>query len=113
MQCAEDAARALFSGEVDALDLETLEEVFANAPGSDHAAADLEGEGVLVADVLAQTTLAKSKGEARKHLDAGAITVNGRRVEGSSARLGEADLLHGTVALVRRGKKAWHVTRWR
>jgi tyrosyl-tRNA synthetase len=113
MHRAEDAAKALFSGDVRGLDLETLDEVFASAPSSEHARTELEGEGVSLVDVVAQTTLAKSKGEARKHLDAGAISVNGTRAAGSSTRLTTTDLIHGSVALLRRGKKAWHVTRWR
>jgi len=113
MQRAEDAARALFSGDVSGLELETLEEVFASAPGSEHAKLDLSGDGIPLVDLIPQTTLAKSKGEARKHLDAGAISLNGRKIENSSARLTPTDLLHGSVALLRRGKKAWHVTRWR
>jgi tyrosyl-tRNA synthetase len=113
MQQAEAAARALFEGNVHDLDAATLEEVFALAPATEHARAELAGEGVLLVDVLAQTSLAKSKSEARKHLEAGAISVNGERVDGIGARLTESSLLHDTVALLRRGKKAWHVTRWR
>jgi tyrosyl-tRNA synthetase len=113
MQRAEDAARVLFSGDVSGLDLDTLNEVFASAPNSEHGKQELSGDGTPLVDVIAQTTLAKSKGEARKHLDAGAISLNGRKIENSNARLTAADLLHGSVALLRRGKKAWHVTRWR
>ncbi len=113
MQRAEAAARALFSGIVADLDLDTLDEVFVNAPSSEHAKSELAGAGLPLVDLVAQTTLAKSKSEARKHLEAGAISLNGRRVDDSSARLTAAELVHGSVALLRRGKKAWHVTRWR
>lgn len=109
---AEHAAQALFSGDVASLELDVLSEVFAEVPHSDHDRASLSGEGVPIIDVLAQTTLASSKGEARKHLAAGAVFVNGRKVDAPEARLTLADLLHGKVALLRRGKKTWHVTRW-
>ncbi|MBN2192187.1 MAG: tyrosine--tRNA ligase [Polyangiaceae bacterium] len=113
MRRAEDAARALFEGTVELLDRATLEEVFALAPATEHPRADLAGNGVALVEVLAQTTLARSRTEARKHLDAGAIALNGNRVTSIEARLTERDLLHGSVALLRRGRKAWHVTRWR
>ncbi len=113
---AESAAGALFSGEVASLDLATLTEVFASVPCSTHPKADLArkaegGEGMALADLLAQTTLAKSKREARELLSTGAITLNGEKV-GESDRLTAARLLHDCLALFRRGKKAWHVTRW-
>jgi len=109
---AEHAAQALFSGDVARLDLATLNEVFAEVPASEHAKSDLAGEGVALVDLLAQTTLAKSKREAREHLGAGAVSLNGEPI-GPDDRLTPSRLLHGSIALLRRGKKAWHVTRWR
>ena len=51
------------------------------------------------------------KREARQLLESGAISLNGQKV-GLERRLLEADLLHGTVALLRRGRKNWHVLRF-
>jgi tyrosyl-tRNA synthetase len=113
MQQAEDAAQALFSGKVAALDLNTLREVFASAPASEHDQQRLAGAGMPLVELLASTTLAKSKTEARKHLGAGAISVNGEHVTASDHKLTRRDLLHDTVVLLRRGKKAWHVTSWK
>lgn len=112
MARAEAAAAALFSGEVRELDQETLEEVFASVPATLHARSELGGAGAALVDLLAASSLAKSKSDARKHLGAGAIWLNGQRAGGVDARLTESDLLFGTIALLRRGKKAWHVTRW-
>ena len=108
---AEAAAHALFSGNIAHLDASTLDEVFASAPSTIHPCATLAGEGVPLSDIIAQTSLAKSKREAREHLGAGAITLNGEKA-GPDDRLTAARLLHGSVALFRRGRKAWHVTRW-
>ncbi len=108
---AKAAGEALFSGDVASLDLGTLTEVFASAPSSTHAKAELAGDGLPLADLLAQTTLAKSKREAREHLAAGAVSLNGEKV-GPDDRLTTSRLLHASLALFRRGKKAWHVTRW-
>ncbi len=109
---AEQAARALFSGDVAELDRDALRDVFADVASSEHSRADLEGEGASLVDVLAQTTLAKSKAEARKHLAGGAISVNGTRVDDPERRLTTRHLLHGETICLRRGKKTWHVTRW-
>ena len=111
LERAEAASQALFSGDVAGLDLLTLREVFADVPHSDHDKADMGPEGLPLADLLAQSSLAKSKREAREFLSSGAVTLNGERV-GPDDRLTADRLLHGHVALLRRGKKSWHVTRW-
>jgi tyrosyl-tRNA synthetase len=107
----EAASTALFGGEVKGLDERTLAEVFADVPHSEHPRSLLEGEGLLVVDLLAQTTLATSKREARQFLQTGAVAVNGERV-GVEHRLSGSDLLHGARILLRRGKRQWHATRF-
>ena len=108
---AEAATGALFSGDLSALDGATLGEVFASAPSSTHDKGALGGEGAALVDVLAQTTLAKSKTEARQFLADGSVSINGAKA-GPTARLTSADLLPGGVIALRRGKKSWHVTKW-
>lgn len=108
---AEAAARALFSGDVRELDESMFREVLSSAPSTTHDRALLSGDGVPLADVLAETTLASSKSEARKHLAAGAVSVNGEKAV-ADRRLSTSDLLHGRAIALRRGKKAWHVTMW-
>ncbi len=110
-EAAERAGRALFSGELADLSLDLLEQVFAGVASSEHDRAGLAGEGASLVDVLSETSLAKSKREAREFLGNGSVSVNGVKVT-DEARLTEADLLHGKLIAIRRGKKAWHLTRW-
>lgn len=107
----EAATEALFSGDVRALDDSMLAEVFADVPHSTHNKSLLEGDGVAAADVLAETSLAKSKREAREFLSSGAISINGERID-LERSLRTNDLLHGCTILIRRGKKHWHATQW-
>ncbi len=109
---ARAASEALFSGEVAHLDEATLDEVFANVSSSEHAKSELGGEGLALIDLVADTPLAKSRREAKEFVGNGSVSVNGAKA-GADKRLTSADLLHGRVALLRRGKKTWHVTRWR
>ena len=108
----EQAARALFSGEIAHLPEPTLRAVLAEVPSSTHPRQTLDGEGVALVDLLVETALASSKRQAREFLEAGSIAVNGRRIQGADARLTSADLLHGSLIALRRGKKAWHLTIW-
>ena len=105
---AAHAASVLFSEEIAALDEATLVDVFAEAPST-----TLGREPVSLVDVLASTGLAKSKSDARRHLDAGAVYVNNRKVADVDAKLDPtADSLHGRYVVLRRGKAAQHLLRF-
>lgn len=105
------ATDALFSGNVSGLSLAAIDEAFAGAPATQHASAELADEGKDILELLVETGVVKSKREAREHVGNGAVTVNGVRVD-VNFRLTKNALLHEKVALLRRGKKTWHVTRW-
>ncbi len=107
----EAATKALFEGDIRSLSEDMLRDVFADVPHSQHAK-DLLGAGAALADVLAQTTLASSKREAREFLKAGAVLVNGEKA-GVDAKLTSEHLLHGHTILLKRGKKLWHATQWK
>jgi tyrosyl-tRNA synthetase len=107
---AEAAGKALFSGDVAGLDARTVGEIAEDLPCTVLEPGELGGEGVALLDLLPRTTLAASKREARDFLAAGAVLVNGEKAA-PDARLTPAALLHGQVALLRRGKKNWHAVR--
>lgn len=109
---AENAAKALFSGEVSGLSERALREVFAQVPSSTHDKATL-GAGVPLVDLLVTTALAASKREAKEFLGNGSVTINGARKAGAEDHVTNADLLHAGMILLRRGKKHWHLTQWR
>jgi tyrosyl-tRNA synthetase len=111
LQRVEQASEALFGGDVRALDAAMLGEVFADVPHTDHVRDRLAATGIPLVDVLAETSLATSKSQARQFLQSNAIAVNGERVA-ADHRLTERDLLHGDRILLRRGKRQWHATRW-
>jgi tyrosyl-tRNA synthetase len=111
MDHAENAAKALFSGDIASLPERLLEEVLSSAPSSTHDKNQLGGEGISLVDLLVETGLAKSKRESREFLTNGSISVNGRTVSVED-RANTTHLLHGKLIALRRGKKTWHVTRW-
>ncbi len=113
LERVQTATRALFGkGELRDLDPTMLRDVFADVPHSSHTRNELEKDGVALADLLPETSLAKSKREAREYLKNGAIAINGQKVA-ADARLTGQDLLHGETILIKRGKKLWHASLWR
>ncbi len=70
----------------------------AGLPTADVTAAELaEGFGVLTA--FERAGLVKSRGEARRHIKAGALKVNDMKVEDETAALSAADLQDGQIKL--------------
>ncbi len=111
MENAEAAGKALFSGDVGTLDRDTLVEVFASVPTTEHAKSELDGEGVDPVDLLIACNLASSKREAREFLGGGSVSVNGEKID-ADTRINASHLLHGSYIAIRRGKKNWHMTKW-
>ena len=70
------------------------------------------GLGALdVAELFASAGLTKSKGEARRLLDQGGLTVSGRRLAGESRTVQDGDLLAGRYLLLRKGAREYALAR--
>ncbi len=108
---ARSASQALFSGDVGSLPRATLEELFQNAPSIKLPKARLDGEGVSAIDFLVEAGVVKSKREARELLSSNAIMISARKAD-AETRITAEWLLFGEIALIRRGKKTWHVARF-
>jgi len=108
---AQSATHALFSGDVASLPRATLEELFQTAPSVTFPKARLEGEGIPAVDFLVEAGVVKSKREAREFLSKDAIMISARKAD-ADTRVTAEWLLFGEIALIRRGKKTWHVARF-
>ena len=60
---------------------------------------------MILADLLIRGTLAKSRGEAKRLVDQGGITVNGSKATDAYASIAPADLKNGII--IRKGKKVF------
>ncbi|HTA91218.1 MAG TPA: tyrosine--tRNA ligase [Polyangiaceae bacterium] len=111
LEHARSVSQALFSGDVTSLSRATLDEVFQNAPSVTFAKARLEGEGMTAIDFLVEAAVVKSKREARELLSSNAVSISARKAD-ADTRISADWLLFGEIALIRRGKKTWHVARF-
>ncbi len=109
---AEQAAAALFGGDVSGLDERTLLDVFADVPSTDLPSGRLDGEGVLLVDLLADTGLVGSKSQARTAVGQGGAYVNNVRADDVTRRLTGRDLVAGRYVVLRRGKRDHHLVRF-
>jgi len=100
---AEEASEALFGrGDLRSLDDATLQSALEGLPR-----AEVGGANGLppVLDLLVQTGLADSRGNARRMLGEGGVYLNNERVADAAAVPTDADLLGGRWLLLRRGKR--------
>ncbi|HEX2076385.1 MAG TPA: tyrosine--tRNA ligase [Longimicrobium sp.] len=108
-----ERATAVFFGSRPAQDLPAAEllDVFADVPSTEVARDRLAGEGIPVVDLLAESGVASSKGEARRLIAGGGISINGERVPAPEHRVRSEEAIDGQVLLLRKGKKQNHVVR--
>jgi tyrosyl-tRNA synthetase len=85
-----------------------LDDVFAGVPSVELPRSRLEDEGFDVVKFLIAVGLATGRRDAREHLGNGAVRINGDQV-GLDSVVKADDVLHGSIVLVRRGKREWRV----
>jgi tyrosyl-tRNA synthetase len=108
---AERASQALFGGTLEGLSAADIEDVFAEVPASEIPRSAFEGNGKPILDLLTETGVAKSKGEARRLISAGGAYVNNVRVEDVAQTVSPAQLIAGRFVVLRTGKKQYHLLR--
>jgi tyrosyl-tRNA synthetase len=102
---AQRITEALFGGDLAGLadgDLAQLAQ-----DGMDRSELPRRPIGLLAA--LADSGLARSRGEARRLVHSGGVSVNGAAVSDPERELDWSDALFGRYYLLRRGKKLWHL----
>ncbi len=107
---AEQASQVLFGGEVAGLSAEEIADIFADVPSSDIPHTTFEGEGANPIDLLADTGVTRSKGEARRLIKNGGIYINNVKI-GEDKVISINDSIEGKFIVLRKGKKTYHLVR--
>ncbi|MFN4315888.1 MAG: tyrosine--tRNA ligase [Chitinophagaceae bacterium] len=125
---AEEVTRFVHGDEQLQMAIETTQKLFANqsAAAESLSVEDLEGmEGVVKIDFpknkisseidivsfLAECGVTGSKGEARKLVQGGGISINRKKVETVDLKINDGLLLHGEYLLVQKGKKNYYLVK--
>jgi tyrosyl-tRNA synthetase len=97
---ARSAARAIFSQGVDT----------ENMPSSEITAADFTDDKIGILDLLVKAKLAASKGEARRLVAQGGISVDGKKAADVTVSIPCADFEKekGKFVVIKKGKKVYH-----
>ena len=94
---AQEGARALFSGKGNTENMPTVE----------LTADDFNDDSVLVADIMIKAGIAKSKGECRRLIEQGGVSVDDEKVTEPFKALSKADFKKGYV-IIKKGKKVFY-----
>lgn len=107
---AQQASGILFSKGMEAVELlkkfneKQLLEVMDGVPQVEGSKADLEGEGADILTFLADNNVFPSKGEARKLVQGGGLSINKEKVTDIGFKLHVEHLLNGKYLLIQKGK---------
>jgi tyrosyl-tRNA synthetase len=110
LRAAEGATSVMFGGSVAELSDADLEPLVREVGSVDLPAADLAA-GVSLVDLLVSTSLASSKGEARRAIGQGGVYVNNVRVDAVDAKLDDTSRGTKSFIVLRAGKKKYKLVR--
>ena len=109
---ANDAIRAseiLFGGNLDGISEALFKDVAGEAPTKEIERAKLEGAGIPFVELLVHAGLCPSKGQARKDVEGGGVSINNVREANPQRTVTTAELLFGKHLLLRKGKRNYAV----
>jgi len=104
------ATQVLFGGSLGGLGAGDIAEIFSDVPSHQVSRNGLEA-GLAVVDLLSETDLVTSKGDARRSIDGGGVYVNNERVESTDAMVDGSDAVDGRFLVLRKGKKRYHLVK--
>ncbi len=107
-RAAEQASEILFGGSPVEADSDALAAVAAEVPTAPLGSDEDLAAGTDLVPLLVDAELASSRGDARRALEQGAVSVNGERAQ-PGRMIGKDDLLHGRYVVLRKGKKSYAV----
>lgn len=110
---AKNATRVFFDPAANwrELSAQELQEAFQGAPSHTLPADALGTERAVLVGLLADSGLYPSRGQARKDLPNGSVSINGRAVKDVEYRVSHEDVLPGGVIVLRKGKKTYMAIR--
>lgn len=98
---------ALFSGDLKSLSVDEMKAAFSGVPS-----VEVVKEDKNIVDLLVEAKISSSKRQAREDVTNGAISVNGEKVKDLEYVIDAKDRLEDAFAIIRRGKKKYHMVKF-
>ena len=108
---ATKASDVFFGGDLDGLGAQEIEDIFADVPSAKVGKDELSGEGVPLATLLADTGIAKSRGEARRLISNGGVYLNNVKAGEADQAITLAQSIDGQFFVIRKGKKNYNLVK--
>lgn len=105
------ATEVLFGGDISGLSADELLDVFQDVPSSSVPRERFEGDGVQLRDLVAEVGLASSRGEARRLIQGGGVSLNNRRVSDARQTVTLEHSVDGQIVVLRRGARQYRLVR--
>lgn len=105
------ASEILYGGEIEGLSDRDLLEIFDDVPSIQIDKSRLTA-GVPIVELLIESGMVKSKGEARRLINGGGVYLNNQNIKDTDLRATKNDLASETVLVLRTGKKRYHLIRF-
>ena len=103
------ASEILFGGDLDGITEATFCELAREVPTCELGIDRFSGEGIWLPEILNESGLAQSRGQARKDIKSGGVYVNSERIADDQHKLSPNDLMFNKYVLLRRGKRNYAV----
>lgn len=100
---AKKITETFFHGDIMSLSAEEIREGLADAVNT-----EVE-DGMLLIDGLLKAGICKSKGDARRLIQQGSVSVNGNKVTAVDAVLNRSEAVEGQFSIVKKGKKNYYL----
>lgn len=101
---AQRITKALFSGDLKSLSANEMKAAFKDVPS-----VEMPKEAKPIVDLIVDGKVSPSKRQAREDITNGAISINGEKIRDLDYVVDEKDRLDDEFAIVRRGKKKYHM----
>ena len=108
LESALRASKALFGGDLDGLTEKELLNIFNDIPSSSFGRDKVE-QGLNICDLLVETKMQNSKGNARRLVQQGGCYINNKKVENIDHSVDRSSLMHDSLLVIRCGKKKYHL----
>jgi tyrosyl-tRNA synthetase len=105
------ASEVLFGKEISGLSVPEIMDIFADVPSTELEKSRLDREGFTLGDALVVAGLAPSKGEAKRLVQSGGVSVNNRRADDVRKAISASEFIDGQVLVLRKGAKHYHLIR--